>query len=288
MNNFAIEQIDCLLALVETGSFQKASQSIYKAKSAIMYSINALEQQLSFPLLDRSGYRVRLTKQGLEFYQQALEFRKQIQLFQQQTEQIASNIESKLKMSVSGIYGMQPVYKIIKETIALFPQTEFYLEREILSGEQMLIRGLVDIAIFERVHNQTEIDFKKIDEILLKLVVSKEHPFLNLPKDERTLENLNKFPQIIQRSTIPDETKAFGVQKNAIKWKVTDTLSKKEIILNGLGWGRLPAEMIKDEIKRNKLIHLEELLIDQPLEVFLCRRKGENHGKVAQFIWDSL
>lgn len=62
--------------------------------------------------------------------------------------------------------------------------------------------------------------------------------------------------------------------------------SKKDIILSGLGWGRLPLHMINDEINPKRLVHLPELDDDDEATIYLCKKKSKPTGKVAKFIWD--
>ncbi len=65
--NITLDQIECFKALAEAGSFTKAAEKLHRAKSALIYSIDNLEEQLGYPLLDRSGYRSKLTPQGKDF-----------------------------------------------------------------------------------------------------------------------------------------------------------------------------------------------------------------------------
>lgn len=284
----SIEQIQCFQALITEGSFTKASEKIHKAKSAVIYSVNNLEKQLGFPLLKRDKYRSQLTPQGRDFLIEAEKLLIQYKNLQSSCSQISSKIETRLRISVSGIYSMNKIYSVIKEAMKKYPNTEILLEREILSGEKMLFNDTVDFAIFENIHNRRELDYKQIDEVTLKLVISKDHSFLKLEKDCQNMESLFHCPQIIQRSTIPDDAYSVGVHDQAIKWKVTDTPSKKEIILNGLGWGRLPEELIKKELQQGKLVHLNWLKDDDITPIYACRKKNSYIGEVATFMWNSM
>ena len=62
-----IDQIECFHAVVECGSFTKASTELHKAKSAVMYTIKKLEEQLGFELFDRAHYRPQVTEKGKAF-----------------------------------------------------------------------------------------------------------------------------------------------------------------------------------------------------------------------------
>ncbi|OUR95650.1 hypothetical protein A9Q84_14200 [Halobacteriovorax marinus] len=283
-----IDQIECFQAVSESGSFQKASEKLNKAKSAVMYSVNNLEEQLGFPLLDRSSYRSKITPQGEAFLYRSQKILDNMSELHDYCRQIASEVEMKLSISVSGIFDINLLYPVIKNAMNEFPSTEIMLEKEILSGEKMLQREMVDISIFENVHNKRELDFKSIGKVKLVLVISSDHSFLELPSKQQTKEELFKYPQIVQRSTIQDEDHKIGVHTKALKWKVTDTPSKKDIIMNGLGWGRLPLHVVEEEIKNGKLTHLKNFKDDDEVEMYICKRKNAFMGQVSQLIWDSF
>jgi DNA-binding transcriptional LysR family regulator len=283
-----IDQIQCFQAVSETGSFQKASEKLNKAKSAIMYSVKNLEEQLGFALLDRSSYRSKVTPQGEAFLFRSQKVLDNMSELHDYCRLIASEVEMRLSISASGIFDINLLYPIIKNAMKKFPSTEIMLEKEILSGERMLQREIVDIAIFENLHNKREIDYKSIGKVKLVLVISSTHPFLSLPINEQTKEGLYKYPQIVQRSTIQNEDHKVGVHTKALKWKVSDTPSKKDIIMNDLGWGRLPLHTVEKEIANGSLIHLKEFNDDDEVEMYICKRKNAFMGQVSKMIWDSF
>lgn len=286
--NITIDQIECLKALAESGSFTKAAEQRHRAKSALIYAIKNLEAQLGYPLLDRTSYRSTLTPQGRDFLLSSAQVLRSMDELKAQSGQIANHVEMRLRLSCSGIFQSQVLYPILKTAMREFPSTQLLFEREILSGEKMLLRGLVDLAIFEMVHNRKDIECKKIGEVKLIQVIAAKHPFLKLPKREQRVARLYDTPQIVQRSTIPDDDVRIGVHDESLCWKVTDTTSKKEIILNGLGWGRLPQHEVERELRSGKLRHLAHLHDDMTVDMFICRRKEMAPGKVATLIWDSF
>lgn len=281
-----LEQIQCFQEVVAAGSFTQAAHRLNKAKSAVMYSVKGLEDQLGFELLDRSNYRPKPTARGESFLLSSKKVMSEMKELYEKTSLIASEIETRLKISASGIFDSNQLYPVLKKTMNRFPLTEVLFEKEILSGEKMLSRGLVDLAIFENLKNKKDFEYKVISKVHLKLVISSHHEFIKQEKKKQLKSDLYKYPQIVQRSTIADEDFSVGVHEESLKWKVTDTPSKKEIILNGLGWGRLPLHTVEKEIKSGKLIHLANFKDDDKVDVYLCRKKEKPMGKVAQFIWD--
>lgn len=282
-----IDQIQCFQSVVEKGSFTKAAENLNRAKSAVMYSVKNLEDQLGFKLLDRTKYRPTVTPKGEAFLQKSARILENMSELHQQSKLIASDIEMRIRISASGIFDSSLLYPVLKQTMQEFPSTELIFEKEILSGEKMLARGMVDLAIFENLNNKRDFDHKLIAKVPLFLVIASDHDFFAVPKTQQTKQRLYDYPQIIQRSTISDPDIQVGIHKESLKWKVTDTPSKKEIILNGLGWGRLPVHEIHNELASGKLSHLKQFNDDDVVEIYLCSHK-KKRGKVAQRIWDAF
>jgi DNA-binding transcriptional LysR family regulator len=280
-----LEQINCLKEIAEHGSIHAASIELGKAKSAVNYSIKRLEEQLDFEVLDRSSYRTKLTPKGLAFLDKAKPLLMQAGELTETAKQIASGVEVKVALSATAIYPTQKINLVMKNILQKFKSTEFTFHKEIFSGERMLRQDQVDIAIFENLTNTLDYDAKFIGKVDLKLVISANHPFLSLTN--QTFEELLNFPQIIQRSTIPDKF-SIGVSKDSLKWTVSDLASKKELIYEGLGWGRLPVHEIKDELNNKKFIHLKKLKQDHSVDVHICKKKDKPFGPVLQYIWDSF
>lgn len=282
-----IEQIQCLQAVKEHGSFNAAAEHLHKAKSAIAYSISKLEEQIGFATLDRSSYRTKLTPQGEAFLIKAKILLKNLDQLKEEVHKISTGIEMKICISASAIYPTRRLNSILKSLITKFDSTEFTFHREILSGEKMLMSDTVDIAIFENLQNTMDIEAKKIDSIDLKLVISSTHPFLQLPKNQQTIEKLKNYPQIIQRSTVPDSS-TMGILEDSKQWTVSDIDSKKDLIMNDLGWGRLPDHFVEKELQKNTLTHLHWLKYDHRVKVFICKKKNKPFGPVLRSIWDSF
>jgi DNA-binding transcriptional LysR family regulator len=62
----SFRQLEALVAVVETGSFERAAAQLGIAQSAISRHIKEFESRFEYPLFDRSGRAVRLTLQGGE------------------------------------------------------------------------------------------------------------------------------------------------------------------------------------------------------------------------------
>ena len=64
--------LDTFIAVVESGSFNKASSILFKTPPAIMKQINLLEEELDLKLFERKAHGITLTPQGEQIYKDAL------------------------------------------------------------------------------------------------------------------------------------------------------------------------------------------------------------------------
>ncbi len=83
---------------------------------------------------------------------------------------------------------------------------------------------------------------------------------------------------------------SFGILAAGRHWKVNDHLTKKQLILAGLGWGRLHQHLIVDELAAGRLLPLN---IDNypgvlDIEIRAVRRLGEPVGPVAAALWQDF
>lgn len=281
-----LDQIECLQAVIEEGSLNLAAEKLNKAKSAISYSLNKLEEQLNFSLFERDAYRLNPTRRAIELNQKAKILLSAADDFKSFAEQLASGVETELKISCTDLFPLRDFNKILHKLVNNFPNTEIKFQREILSGESLLRDDIVDIGIFECIKPDVIFETKKLLDQDLILCLSKKHPFLKQTKKEQNIQNLVKnYPQIIQRSTLASSDRK-GVFSEAVKWYVTDTLSKKQMILDGLGWGRLPFHFIEEELIKEKLVALKHLKQDDRVSIYIARKKNKEHGKVNDFIWN--
>ncbi len=271
----------------ETGSFTKASERLHRAKSAVSYAINNLEDELGLQLLDRSKYRPALTKYGEQLLEKAQGVLDSFEEFENFAKTLSKNQELKIHFSITALWPLSQVTPILKDLEIDFPETELVFNREVLSGERLLLSKAVDIAIVEFIQNKVDLEIKQIGTLNMPLVISGSHQLAN--KKSLTQKDLESYPQIIVRSTLKDDERKFGVMEEAKKWYVNDLDSKLKLIEEGLGWGRLPDHLVENRIKSQSLSALKVKGIDtRKIELFIARRRNDYHGVVSNYLWDKF
>jgi len=73
MIDFTLHELACFDAVTTVGSFHAAAEKLNRSHSAIYNAIKNLETNLAATLMDRSGYRVKLTLDGHAFHRRAKE-----------------------------------------------------------------------------------------------------------------------------------------------------------------------------------------------------------------------
>ena len=281
----SLDQIAYLKAISEAGSITAASDNLRRAKSAVYYSIKKLEEQVGFKLVATGQDRGTLTNKGRQLLAKSEPLLREVDSLKQAAHQIATGVEMNVSISTTALFHIKDFNRAIKSLQTEFPDTEITIQREILSGLRMLQRRQTDISIVESTPDPERFDTKVITTAEMALVIAKDHPFHRLKKKQQCLEALFQYPQVVQRSTIPDDDQ-HGVYSDARRWTVSDLTAKREIILDGLGWGRLPMHDIEDDIRKGDLVVLSHIEDKRQVPIYICRRKDEEHGKVSQKFWD--
>lgn len=282
--DLTLDQIKILKSINDAGSISSAAEKIHRAKSAISYSIKKLEDHIGFELIDRDTYRGGLTPRGKQFLLKASYLLEAHENLKHEIHQIAAGVEARISLSATSLFSLKKFNKTILALQDSFPDTEVIFHRELLSGDKLLMQEFVDIALTEKPLPQENYESLQIDTIKMKLVISSKHKFLKLPRKDQTENRLLEFPQVIQRSTLPDENQ-YGVYRQSKWWTVSDLSSKRQIILDGLGWGRLPEHEIKEDLEAGLLQQLPQIAPDVEVPIYIGRRLVKDHGRVNEYAW---
>ena len=170
-----------------------------------------------------------------------------------------------------------------------FPETEFILRGETLWGALERLRdGDVDLAITPWLEEDYSLDSYSLTTSQL-ITVAAPGFAERYARGALQLEHLHAAVQVVVRdsSRKPPEA-SFGKFEEGRHWYVNDHQTKKEILLAGMGWGRLHRHMIEQELAAERLVPLQ--IVDYPgtldLEIRMARRKGEVVGPVAAAFWE--
>ena len=81
----------------------------------------------------------------------------------------------------------------------------------------------------------------------------------------------------------------YYLLEGARSWTVSDQLMKKELIVQGMGWGHLPHYLIEQELNDGTLLPITgEYFKGGQVELVAARRRDAPHGPIANRLWRFL
>jgi len=287
MEGMTIHQLQCFDAVVGEGGFQAAAAKLGRTHSTVFTSIKNLERQLGLCLLDRDGYRVALTEDGKSFHARVRVFLNEVSLLRHHASQLAMGEESELHIVIGDICPLPEVLGLLRRFFDRCPKTRLHLHFEAISGPwERLFDDEAGLIIHHIDKSDPSLEF--IDLFSGTLIPVVAPGFLRFPvTDQITPEQMRDYVQCVIRDTARHSPpRDFYLIEGARTWTVSDQLMKKEVILQGMGWGHMPEFLIADELRERLLISIAgKYLRGGSGEIVAARLRGRPHGPVASRLW---
>jgi len=288
-----LDQLKMLKAVIEEGSLQEASNRLFKTQPAISKGLQQLESSLGIPLLDRSGYKLKLTQQGERIYQKALMLLEQSDQLDQMAAHYKTGYEAKVVIAVDAMFSLETLVPIFEHIQQSFPQTQIILKQEFLTGGiDAVINKRAELAVTPadaNFLNSFKIESQQIHTQGLTNVAAPK--MLARHEHLTTLSQLkNEYQIVVQDSGSLTKDIELDVQQDQRKWYVNDFHSKRTLCLSGIGWGRLPSSMVREDIEKGSLIPLDLVDSKMTMEInsYVMKLTGKVLGPVATQLWDEI
>jgi DNA-binding transcriptional LysR family regulator len=287
MNGVTINQLRCFDAVVTEGGFQAAATKLRRTHSAVFTSIKNLESQLGLRLLDRDGYRVTLTDHGRSFHDRARVLLADFTLLGKHASQLAMGEEAELRIVLGDLCPLPEVLGLLRHFFKGCPETRLHLYFEAISGPwERLFDNEADLIVHHIDKTDPRLEFIDLFADTLLPVVAPN--FLPFPISKGiTPEQMRGHVQCVIRDTaLRWPARDYYLIEGARTWTVSDQQMKKEIILQGMGWGHMPGFMIADELRDGRLLSIAgKHLRGGGGEIVAARRRDAPHGPVANRLW---
>jgi len=285
-----LDQLRALIAVVDKGGFRPAAESLFKSQSAISIAIKKLEEELGIRLFDRDPYRPSLTREGAAVYDKARSLIAHAGELADMARYFSIGEEPELGIAMSSIVPIDAPLSVFNAMIEHHPATRLSLLVETLNGTmERLSDGDADFAIaevFEQSSDYIYADLMQVEMVNVIAACSK----LTDRAATLTKRDMEGTTQIIVRDSSRHSAKrSAGIVEGTRHWVVSDFTTKKRIIASGIGWGGMPAHMIREELNRGELIALSgEEFRPVKAEIKAVRKKEKPLGPVATELWQQL
>jgi len=287
---FTLHELACFVAVAELGSFQKAAARLLRSHPSVFAAIASLERQLGVALLDRSGYRVAVSPAGEAFLGSARQLLDNARRMEMQAKQTAMGEEVRLVVVIGDLCPLPATLHLLKRFFAQCPATRLDLHFEALSGPwERLESGDADLIFHHLDHGEMRFEARRWQRVTLVPVVAPG--FLAFPVHAGiTPEMMRPYVQcVIRDSARGGLPRDYFVVDGARRCTVADQFMKRELILQGMGWGHMPSYLVDDDLAQGRLLSMAgDYFRESALELCVARRRDIVHGPVAERLWEHL
>ena len=139
------KQIDCCIELAHTLNFSRAAENMFVSQPTLTYQIKLLEEEVGFPIFERSGKGAALTPAGAQFVSFLAGMREDLKRAVEQGQNFSTTYRDSISI---GLMVRQAVY-FLPEAIRLFAETNGDIQITPVfryeNGVESFLRNEVDI-----------------------------------------------------------------------------------------------------------------------------------------------
>ena len=253
-----LDQLRVFVAVIDCGSFSKAAHELHRTQSVISYTIANLEAQLDIALFDRSKRKPTLTEAGKALLADARTVGMKVDAMRARAKTMSLGLESEVSIAVDVMFPNCQLVLALQAFQQKFPTVGLRLRIEALGAVMHLVGERVcQIGIAGPMLDFADIfQHQQVGHITMIPVAAPVHP-------------LAQFDGIIPTDVARDHTQLVLTDRSQLTagqnfgviavrdWRLGDLGAKHMLLLAGLGWGSMPEEMIREDLKTGRLVHLQ-------------------------------
>lgn len=249
-----LEALATLEAVVREGGISRAAARLHKVPSAVSYQIARLEQQLGVNLLNREGYRVKLSPVGEIILSEGQLLLGRAREVEALARQFTEGWEARLQLIVDGIVPLDAVLSALKDLAEQGAPTRVQVKVEFLRGVQRRFeKDEADLMIVKDYVDAPPLAKEALTEIECILCVAAGHPLAGRPKVTLTELRQHTEVSVQDSSESGSDVHMFGSER---VFFLDGFHAKKQALMMGLGYGWMPAYLVRDELKDRRLVEV--------------------------------
>jgi DNA-binding transcriptional LysR family regulator len=284
-----LDQLRVLTAVVEAGSFSAAARRLHRAQSVISYSIANLEAQLGVALFARDGRRPALTEAGRALVADARRVGRLVDELRARAAALRRRLEAELGLAVDVMFPTARLVAALDDFARAYPTVGLRLRIEALGGvAQLVLDGACQLGVsgWMGVVPDT-LERRAIGEVRLIPVAAPTHALArargsagrrSAAHDSAAHDSTagdaipgagDSIPGPIDSAMLREQVQLVLTDRTALTdgqdfgvlalrtWRLGDLGAKHALLLAGLGWGNMPAEMVEADLAAGRLVRLE-------------------------------
>ncbi len=253
-----IDQLQVFLAVVETGSLAAAGRKLNRATSAISYAIDHLEAGLGIALFDRETTRKpQLSEAGRAVLVEARALSRGLDSLRAKVKGLAGGLEAEVSLVVDVMLPTPDLVAVLQAFQQAFPTVPIRLYIESLGAVgQHVLDGVATLGICGPFRLESDrLEYIPFRDLELIPVAAPTHPLAS--GADAGIGAARRHVQLVltDRSTLT-AGQDFGVFADQT-WRLGDLGAKHALLLAGIGWGSMPAAMVRADLAAGRLVMLD-------------------------------
>lgn len=290
-----LRELRTFCAVVETGSWSKASKIVHLTQPTISLQIQSLEADLGTCLFNRSTRERTLTESGKICY----EYAKRILALCDEAVQSVCDVNNltkgTLRIGASTTVGEYILPSHLSSFKGIYSRVKISLEIgnsfEIIED---VVKGALEIGIVGTKIKRPELIFKDFINNELVLIVPSNHTWAT--KGEISLDQLKEEPFLIRtdgsgiRMTLEKELEKAGLKEENLNviMSLGNTEAIKKGVSSGLGVSIVPRISIENEIKLGILKEVKIKNISLIMNFYIVYNPNRFRSKIPEAFLDHL
>lgn len=192
-------QLTVFMAVAKTGSFTKASESLYLTQPAVTQQIKLLEDELEVKLFDRIGKKTFLSAEGRRLFPFAEDILRKMEEAYFSLKDSSSPLKGSLVIGASYTSGSYLLPRYIKRLVNEFP--DIFITVDTGNTKQIydkVTEGMLDFGVVGSIMDSPKLICQELCTDELVLICSPVHPIAK--KRKVHIKDLPTLPVVIRES----------------------------------------------------------------------------------------
>lgn len=250
---FTLDQLRALIAVAEAGSFSAAARRLQRVQSAVSTSMANLESQLGVTLWDRSTRVPRLTAHGQAALAGARRVCAEVDALRRLADGLAGGLEASVSLCVDQLFPLGALVALCQDFAREFPSVDLRVDTQTLAAvSARVVDGRATLGVVGPLGLAPGLERHPLARIRMVAIAAPGHPLARRRGPIPTAA----FADSVQ--IVLSERDDAGVADQAVlsprTWRIADLPTKHAMLVAGLGWGNLPAHLIRDDLARKRLV----------------------------------
>ena len=281
-----LDQLRVFVAVIDCGSFSRAARELHRTQSVVSYTIANLEAQLNVELFDRSKRKPTLTEAGKALLADARTVGMKVDAMRARAKTLAQGLEAEVSLAVDVMFPNCRLVQALKAFQQEFPTVGLRLRIEALGAVMHLVgERICQIGITGPMLDFADtFQHQQLGHITMVPVASPDHPLGKMAGIIPTEVARDHIQLVLTDRSQLTAGQNFGVI--ALRdWRLGDLGAKHMLLLNGLGWGSMPEEMIKADLESGRLMHLQLAhMVSGQYSLHMINRVDEAPGVAGRWL----